>query len=109
MPPSLSHLLNPGNVSSGVANYFLFAPVSWFANIQCPDDDSIIISEEHDFLPGKDWIKVITSPNTGEVNASPIGEIGSKNSLKNTKVLYQVLKKFCMLPLLDLSMNLYSY
>jgi len=85
MPPSLSHLLNPGNVSSGVANYFLFAPVSWFANIQCPDDDSIIISEEHEFLPGKDWIKVITSPNTGEVNASTIGEIGSKKFIKKYK------------------------
>lgn len=85
MPPGLSHLLDPGNTASGVANHFFFAPVSWFETIQCPLPDGIVIPSEHEFIIAKDWIKVIVSPSTGEVTASSIGEQGSKKFIKKYK------------------------
>lgn len=85
MPPGLSHLLEPGKTASGVQDHFFFAPVSWFETIQCPLADGIVIPEEHVFVSGKNWIKVNVSPNTGDVNASSIGEVGSKKFIKKYK------------------------
>lgn len=85
MPPGLSHLLDPGNRASGVANHFFFAPVSWFETIQCPPEDGIVIPFEHVFNVGKDWVRVNVAPNTGEVMATAMGEQGSKKFVKKYK------------------------
>lgn len=85
MPPGLSHLTTPGNVESGVKDHFFFAPASWFEILHCPPEDGIVIPYEHKFNAGKNWIKVLVSPNTGDVSASTIGEQGSKKFLKKHK------------------------
>lgn len=90
MATAYKHLKTPQNTGSGVADSFLFAPVTAFAEdgIKCPVPpvppavptlaDLVTISADHAFLTGEGFIEVICAPFKNSLTATSIGEPGSQ-------------------------------
>jgi len=82
-------LLEPQNSGSGVADQFLFAPISAFAasGIKGPTltaspgtpvpGEETTITDAHTFVTGEGFIRVLCSPFKNNLTAAAIGETGS--------------------------------
>jgi hypothetical protein len=72
------------NIDSGVAEFILLAPVSWFTadGIKSPaapfdnPGDSIIIKTPHVFNDGKAWIRYQLAPQKNELGYKTVGDLG---------------------------------
>lgn len=72
------------NSTSGIADYVLLAPVSFFDvdGIKCPEapftnpGDEVKILTAHTFLSGKGFIRVALAPEKNQLNAKTIGDKG---------------------------------
>lgn len=82
--PNFSHLKNPKNLGSGVAQQLLVAPVAWFAagGIKEPPavgtapGDEVIINLSHQFLSTKGFFEILLAPETNSIEARSIGDKG---------------------------------
>lgn len=72
----MENLLQPQNIRSGIAEYFLLAPVSWFLEIKDPLSGTTIITDTHAFLPGKAWVKIVNAPEKNSYSMPISGEPG---------------------------------
>ena len=78
------NLLAPKNIQSGIGDYIWVAPVSWFApnGIKTPTPpfenpgDSVIITEDHEFLDGKGFVKMQCAPRKNKLELKTIGDLG---------------------------------
>lgn len=85
-----AHISSPGNTGSGVSDNFHFAPVSWFDTngIKCPVGpfaalgDEVKITDDHEFLANKGFIKALCAPSKNMMQADSTGELGSKKFLQ---------------------------
>lgn len=84
MPYTYANLKTPQNISSGIADYVLLAPVSDFTDdgIKCPiapfnnPGDEVKIKTAHQFNAGKAFAKFLLAPEKNELNAKTIGDLG---------------------------------
>jgi hypothetical protein len=76
------NLLEPQNVGSGIAEFILLAPVSWFTTIATPtapftnQGDSITVTADHEFIDGKGFAKMQLAPRKNKFDLKSIGDIG---------------------------------
>ncbi len=80
------NLKTPINTTSGISDYFLVAPEADFAEdgIKCPpapvDGDpmgqGIKIIEDHEFLVGRGFAKVVAAPEKNDFTGKTIGDLG---------------------------------
>lgn len=78
-----NHLTTPKNTNTGVAEYFYFAPVSWFVpnGIKCPKGpfanpgDEVRVLEAHEFIANKGFVKVQLAPEKNKLDAKTIGDL----------------------------------
>jgi hypothetical protein len=106
------NLLSPQNVTSGVADEVLIAPVSWFAanGIKAPLADSTVITTDHVLLAGKNWVKLALAPEKNKLEAKTIGDKGfAKLDISTTVVIpgsyaeaHEVMKSLLNVPLIVL-------
>lgn len=78
------NLVTPQNTGSGVSDYVLVAPVSWFAvdGIKCPEapfsapGDEVTTKASFEFLAEKGFIKYALAPEKNQLEAKTIGDKG---------------------------------
>jgi hypothetical protein len=76
------NLVTPRNISSGISEYILIAPVSWLTTIATPtapftnQGDSIKITSDHVFVDGKGFVKMQLSPRKNQFNMKTTGDQG---------------------------------
>jgi hypothetical protein len=81
---AFTNLETPSNVTSGIADYILLAPVYDFDEIMCPEapfvaaGDSIKIKTAHSFKVDRAFAKLICSPNLNSLTGASIGDLGFK-------------------------------
>ncbi len=85
MSYAYGNLKTPRNTQSGVGEFIYLAPVSDFVEpdgIKCPaapfvnPGDETVIFEDHVFVDGKMFSKVILAPEKNQLNAKTIGDRG---------------------------------
>ena len=84
MAYAYQNLKEPKNVQSGVAEYILLCPVSWFTNdgIKCPvapfanPGDEISILADHVHIADKGFIKIQLAPQKNMLDYNTVGDIG---------------------------------
>lgn len=94
MAYAYKNLIEPQNVQSGVAEYVLLSPVSWFEQngIMCPvlpftnPGDEITIYEPHVFKAGKGFIKFQLAPQKNSLGYNTSGDIGSLKQNAELKI-----------------------
>jgi hypothetical protein len=80
------NLKNAQNIDSGIADFLLLAPVRDFATdgIKCPTapftepGDEVKIKQDHVFKDGKGFAEYLLAPESNQLQASTIGDIGFK-------------------------------
>lgn len=72
------NLLQPKNIRSGIAEYFLLAPVRWFAEGGLKDvlPGTNIITDTHEFIFGKGFIKILAAPGRNAYACNSVGDPG---------------------------------
>ncbi len=77
-----SSLNSPRNTTSGVADFFLVAPVAHFEDVKCPEapftnpGDEVKIRKPHEFVVGKGFIKVLLAPEKNKIDFETVGDKG---------------------------------
>lgn len=120
MTYAYANLTEPKNVQSGVAEYMLLAPVSWFDpadGIKCPvgpfgvtPGDEITIVNPHVFNAGKAFIKVQLAPQKNSLDYNTVGDIGLQKQNAEIKTfwpgsyveVHEAIKNFINTPLIAL-------
>lgn len=95
MPYQFNHLVNPENTESGIAEFALIAPLSWFApnGLKKPGTgtnpgDEVVISENHEFLLNKGFIRVALAPEKNQYTAETIGDKGFTKFRNNVELFF---------------------
>jgi hypothetical protein len=84
MAYAYQNLVTPQNTGSGIADYVLLAPVSWFDTdgIKCPaapftdPGDEVTVKAAHVFLAGKGFVRYALAPEKNQYDAKTIGDKG---------------------------------
>ena len=84
MAYSYANLLAPKNVTSGIADFLVLAPVRDFDvdGIKCPEapfpapGDEVKVKTAHTFLAGKSFKKFACAPQKNQLSAKTIGDLG---------------------------------
>ncbi len=73
-----TNLLELKNTKPGIGENVWFAPVAWFTpnGIKKAIPDSVIIAEDHEFLPGKGFVKLQLAPRKNKLDVTSIGDLG---------------------------------
>lgn len=112
------NLVTPRNTGSGIADYILIAPVSWFAvdGIKCPEapfdnpGDEIKVRTQHEFIAGKGFVKYALAPEKNSYDAKTIGDKGfNKFDIESSiffpgsyAELHEAIKNWMNIPLIAL-------
>lgn len=82
MAYAYKNLKSPQNVTSGIADYVLLAPVAWFDEIKAPvapfttQGDEVTVKSPHVFVTGKAFAKFLLAPEKNSYDAKAIGDLG---------------------------------
>ncbi len=119
MAYAYKNLKAPINTGSGVADYVLLAPVSWFEEdgINCPvapftlPGDEVTVKVPHTFLAGKAFVKYALAPEKNQLDAKTIGDKGFQKLDQELKIfvpgsyaeLHEAMKNWMNTPLIALT------
>ena len=93
---SYTPILSTKNKPSGIADFFLWAPVVDFDvnGIQCATEPEncaeninlVTISQDHVFLTDKGFLRINCAPSKNQLEAAMIGDAGSLKFMKSMKI-----------------------
>ncbi|HRN80170.1 MAG TPA: hypothetical protein PKY29_04370 [Ferruginibacter sp.] len=114
---ALLNLKRPQNISSGVGEYVLLAPIDFFSSIKYPvgphttPGDEVTIKQTHLFKDGYGWLRFQLAPEKNDFNASTIGDKGFQKLSKQLNIVipgsyaeaHEVMKNLLNTPLIAIS------